>query len=283
MEKVITFAVLGDSAASGVGDADVNGVTRGWAYYLTQSFQHPMVYTNLSRPGAKSLEVLEVQLPSALLCKPDIAAVIVGGNDALRNGFSPSKLHQNLRQTISELRATGADVVLLQLHDPTRVVPLPGLLARVLRRRINAVNRVTQSLANEFGANVLQTRRISNIYDRKVWHVDRMHPSKFGHQLLAKHFRDILLEKDWNIAPIQIEPVQEISKVQSIKWMLRNGTPWFLKRSVDLFPAAILLMLAELFRPLAIRGESDLTNLYFADFQPQSIGDMQEVYEQRVS
>lgn len=283
MEKVITFAVLGDSAASGVGDADVNGVTRGWAYYLTQSFQHPMVYTNLSRPGAKSLEVLEVQLPSALLCKPDIAAVIVGGNDALRNGFSPSKLHQNLRQTISELRATGADVVLLQLHDPTRVVPLPGLLARVLRRRINAVNRVTQSLANEFGANVLQTRRISNIYDRKVWHVDRMHPSKFGHQLLAKHFRDILLEKDWNIAPIQIEPVQEISKVQSIKWMLRNGTPWFLKRSVDLFPAAILLMLAELFRPLAIRGESDLSNLYFADFQPQSIGDMQEVYEQRVS
>ena len=59
MERVITFAVLGDSAASGVGDADVNGVTRGWAYYLTQSFQDPIVYANLSRPGAKSLEVLE--------------------------------------------------------------------------------------------------------------------------------------------------------------------------------------------------------------------------------
>jgi len=48
MERVITFAVLGDSAASGVGDADVNGVTRGWAYYLTQSFQDPIVYANLS-------------------------------------------------------------------------------------------------------------------------------------------------------------------------------------------------------------------------------------------
>ena len=100
MERVITFAVLGDSAASGVGDADVNGITRGWAYYLTQSFQDPIVYANLSRPGAKSLEVLEVQLPSALLYKPDIAAVIVGGNDALRNGFSPSKLHENLQLTI---------------------------------------------------------------------------------------------------------------------------------------------------------------------------------------
>ena len=283
MDRVISFAVLGDSAASGVGDADVNGVNRGWAYYLTQSIEHPIVYTNLSRPGAKSLEVLEVQLPQALLCKPDIAAVIVGGNDALRNGFNPSKLHENLHQTISKLRALGSDVMLLQLHDPTKIVPLPGLLARVLRRRINAVNRVTQSLANEFGADVLQTRRINNIYDRKVWHVDRMHPSKFGHQLLAKHFRDILLQKDWNIAPIQIEPVQEVSKVQSIKWMLRNGTPWFLKRSVDLFPAAILLMVAEMLRPLIKRGESDLTNLYFADFQPQSIADLQEVYEERVS
>jgi hypothetical protein len=65
--------------------------------------------------------------------------------------------------------------------------------------------------------------------------------------------------------------------------MLRNGTPWFLKRSVDLFPAAILLMVAELLRPLVKRGESDLTNLYFADFQPQSISDLQEVYEERVS
>jgi lysophospholipase L1-like esterase len=283
MERAITFAVLGDSAASGIGDADVNGVNRGWAYYLTQSFHHPIVYWNLARPGAKSLEVLEFQLPNALLCKPEIAAVIVGGNDALRNGFSPSKLHENLQQTISQLRAIGTHVILLQLHDPTKIVPLPRLLARVLRRRINAVNRVTQSLANEFGADVLQTRRINNIYDRKVWHVDRMHPSKFGHQLLAKYFREILLQKDWSIAPIQIDGVKEISKVQSVKWMLRNGTPWFLKRSVDLFPAAMLLMLAELLRPIVRRGESDLSNLYFADFQPQSIAHLQEVYEERVS
>lgn len=283
MQRVVTFAVLGDSAASGVGDADKNGVNRGWGYYLTRSFSQPVVYANLSRPGAKSSEVLENQLPNALFYKPDIAAVIVGGNDALRNGFNPSKLHDNLRLTISELKAIGAHVVLLQLHDPTQIVPLPGLLARVLRRRINAVNRVTQSLANEFDADVLLTRRIHNIYDRKVWHVDRMHPSKFGHQLLATHFRDILIRREWDISPIEIETVKDISKAQSVKWMVRNGTPWFLKRSVDLFPAAILLMLAEVVRTVVRRGESDLSNLYFADFQPQSISDLQEVYEERVS
>jgi hypothetical protein len=32
--------------------------------------------------------------------------------------------------------------------------------------------------------------------------------------------------------------------------MLRNGTPWFLKRSVDLLPAAIILMFFEFARVL---------------------------------
>ena len=71
MERVITFAVLGDSAASGVGDAGPHGVNRGWAYYLTQSFMHPVVYSNLSRPGAQSIEVVEHQLPLALELEPD--------------------------------------------------------------------------------------------------------------------------------------------------------------------------------------------------------------------
>lgn len=283
MRAVANFVVLGDSAASGVGDSDHNGVTKGWSYYLAQQFRDPIVYVNFSRPGAKSLEVLEDQLPKALLYKPDIAAVIVGGNDALRNGFNPSKLHENLRKTISELRSAGAHVMLLQLHDPTKIVPLPTLLARVLRRRINAVNRVTLSVASELGADVLRTRTINDIYNRKIWHVDRMHPSRYGHQVLAQHFRNILLNKNFDIAPIELDEVKEVSRAQSIKWMIRNGTPWFLKRSLDLFPAALLLIVAEAFRSLIKRRESDLSNLYFADFQPQSIRELQEVYEDRVS
>lgn len=283
MRSIANFVVLGDSAASGVGDSDHNGVTKGWSYYLAKQFRDPIVYVNLSRPGAKSLEVLEDQLPKALLYKPDIAAVIVGGNDALRNGFNPSKLHENLRKTISELRSVGAHVMLLQLHDPTKIIPLPTLLARVLRRRINAVNRVTLSLASELGADVLRTRTINDIYNRKVWHVDRMHPSRYGHQVLAQHFREILVNKNYSIEPIEIDDVKEISKAQSVKWMIRNGTPWFLKRSIDLFPAAVILIVAEAFRIIFPRRKSDLSNVYFADFQPQSIRELQEVYEDRVS
>jgi len=283
MESVATFAILGDSAASGVGDSDKNGVTRGWGYYLAKHFQDPLVYINLSRPGAQSAEVLEDQLPKALIFKPDIAAVIVGGNDALRNGFDPNKLHQNLRATISELKKSGAEVLLLQLHDPTQIVPLPRLLARVLSRRINAVNRVIHSVGREFNAQILLTRSIQDIYERKVWHVDRMHPSKYGHQLMATHFREILLRRNWRIEPITIEETPATSKKSKMLWMLKNGTPWFFKRSFDLFPAALLLMSIEFFKMIFVRQANELGTMYYPEFSPQSHWDLQEVNEARVS
>jgi lysophospholipase L1-like esterase len=283
MERVATFAILGDSAASGVGDSDKNGVTKGWGYYLAKHFQDPLVYVNLSRPGAQSAEVLEDQLPRALMFKPDIAAVIVGGNDALRNGFDPNKLHQNLRATISELKRSGAEVLLLQLHDPTKVVPLPKLLAQVLTRRINAVNRVIHSIGREFNAQILLTRSIQDIYERRVWHIDRMHPSKYGHQIMATHFREILLRRNWKIDPIAIEETPATSKKASIAWMLRNGTPWFFKRSFDLFPAAIFLMSIEIFKTVFRRHADAIGTMYYPEFSPQSHWDLQEVNEARVS
>ena len=283
MERVATFAILGDSAASGVGDSDKNGVTRGWSYYLAKHFQDPLVYINLSRPGAQSAEVLQDQLPKALMFKPDIAAVIVGGNDALRNGFDPNKLHQNLRATISELKKSGAEVLLLQLHDPTRIVPLPKLLAQVLSRRVNAVNRVIHSVGREFNAQILMTRSIQDIYERKVWHIDRMHPSKYGHQIMATHFREILLRRNWKIDPIAIEETPITSKKSSIIWMLRNGTPWFFKRSFDLFPAALILMTVEFVKIIFKRHADELGTMYYPEFSPQSQWDLQEVNEERVS
>lgn len=283
MERVATFAILGDSAASGVGDSDVNGINKGWGYYLTKHFQDPLIYVNLSRPGAQSGEVLEVQLPKAMAHKPDIAAVIVGGNDALRNGFDPNRLHQNLRKTIAQLKEIGADVLLLQLHDPTKIVPLPRLLGRVLQRRINAVNSVTNSLAREFNAQILATRSIENIYDRQVWHIDRMHPSKYGHQLMAQHFRELLIRKNWNIAPIAIEETPKKPKKDSVLWMLRNGTPWFFKRSFDLFPAAMILMVLELFKIIFSFRRAEPATMYYPEFSPQSQSDLLEVSEARVS
>lgn len=245
MSQVTIFTVVGDSAASGVGDALPNGTTVGWSYYLAKSFEEPLVFLNASRPGAKSQEVLEDQIPKVLTHKPNICGVIVGGNDMLRNGFNPAKLHSNLRATLSELKQSGATALMLELHDPTKIVPMPKLLARVLNRRVDSVNQVTRSVANEFGAILVNTRNMSDIYRLENWHIDRMHPSKIGHQRLAAEFRNLLVQSGWNIGPVEVDQVVIKNRKESIIWMLRNGTPWFLKRSVDLLPAALFLMAVE--------------------------------------
>lgn len=282
MKSLATFVILGDSAAAGTGDADKNGTLRGWGYYLAQNFNQPLVYANLSRPGAQSAEVVNDQLPKALTLEPTLTAVIVGGNDALRNGFSPQLLRENLRQTLKQLREIGSEIILLQLHEPTKIAPLPKTLGTVLNRRINAVNTVIRAVGSEFGAQVLAVRDIPDVYDKNRWHIDRMHPSKYGHQILAQNFRTLLAPR-WDISPVQIDPVSARAKKDSLLWMLRNATPWFLKRSVDLLPAALILIVGEYFKILTGRNKDAQASIYFPEFVNHREYGLPQVHEARVS
>lgn len=282
MNSIATFVVLGDSAAAGTGDADANGALRGWSYYLARNFNQPLVYANLSRPGAQSTEVLLDQLPKALALDPTLTAVIVGGNDALRNGFSPELLHNNLRQVLQSLRENGSEIMLLQLHEPTQIAPLPKTLGVIINRRINSVNAVVRAVGAEFGAHILSARDIPDIYVRNRWHVDRMHPSKFGHQILAHNFREILFPR-WDISPIHIDPVVGRPKKDSLLWMLRHATPWFIKRSVDLLPVALILVIREYLKILTRRNTDVGATVYYPEFVNLREAKFPLVQEVRVS
>ena len=243
-----TFVVLGDSAAYGTGDEISAGVFRGWAGFLAEAFQDGCDYFNFSRPGAKSTEVLEKQLPKALREQPDICALIVGGNDLLRNGFDPLLLYKNLRNCCQQLMAMGSEVIMVELHDPNQLLRLPKLMSRVLNRRVAAVNAVYRKVALEFEIITIKTRKIGDVHNRSNWHIDRMHPGPAGHFMLARSVAEQLRRRGWAVSlPHKLDVVQK-SKAEKIKWLLRNGTPWFLKRSVDLLPAAVLLMAYELIK-----------------------------------
>ena len=243
-----TFVVLGDSAAYGTGDEISSGVFRGWAGFLAEAFQDGCDYFNFSRPGAKSTEVLEKQLPKALREQPDICALIVGGNDLLRNGFDPLLLYKNLRNCCQQLMAMGSEVIMVELHDPNQLLRLPKLMSRVLNRRVAAVNAVYRKVALEFEIITIKTRKIGDVHNRSNWHIDRMHPGPAGHFMLARSVAEQLRRRGWAVSlPHKLNVVQK-SKGDKIKWLLRNGTPWFLKRSVDLLPAAGLLMAYELIK-----------------------------------
>jgi lysophospholipase L1-like esterase len=240
-----TFVVLGDSAAYGTGDEIKAGQFRGWAGFLADAFQEGCDYFNYSRPGAKSNEVLTIQLPKALRQNPDICAVIVGGNDLLRNNFDPVLLYNNLRSCCQQLLAMGSEIIMVELHDPNQLLKLPKLMRQVLSRRVNAVNAVYRKVALEFEVVTVKTRAINNVHDRKNWHIDRMHPGPQGHFMLARDIANQLRKRGWAISlPYQLTLTYR-SRSEKITWLLRNATPWFFKRSFDLLPAAMILMTFE--------------------------------------
>lgn len=271
-----TFVVLGDSAAFGTGDEIYKGKFRGWAGFLADAFQDGCDYYNFSRPGAKSCEVLAMQLPKALRQNPDICAVIVGGNDMLRNGFDPIALYNNLRSCCQQLLAMGSEIIMVELHDPNKLLRLPKLMSRVLSRRVNAVNAVYRKVALEFEIVTIKTRAINDIHNLRNWHIDRMHPGPAGHFMLARNIAMQLRQRGWAISlPYELS-VTHKSRAEKIKWMLRNGTPWFLKRSVDLLPAALILMAFEMGRVIfekinPDKKASDLPFLSQIEQDPQKI------------
>lgn len=282
MNEPLTFAIIGDSAASGVGDSDSQGNYFGWGYHLAQAFTEPLVYINASRPGAQSNEVLHDQLPKVLIHQPELVAVIVGGNDLLRNGFSPQVFEDNLNETLAHIEKLGATSMLLELHDPTQIVPMPRLVARVCRRRVNAVNQSTRKLARRYSSVLLETRSLDGIYQREKWHVDRMHPSKMGHQFIADNFAHLLRMRGFEIGNVKFSASNNRSRKDSIIWMLKNGTPWFLKRSLDLLPAILFLSITELIHIARFGRDSESAEVFFPEFLPQQMSH-KHLQKERVS
>lgn len=283
MDQPLTFAIIGDSAASGVGDSDNRGNHFGWGYHLAQAFAEPIIYINASRPGAQSKEVYEEQLPKILIHNPELVAVIVGGNDLLRNGFSPEVFEENLNATLREIEKIGATSMLLELHDPTVIVPMPRLVARVCRRRVNAVNRITHKMAHRYSSILLETRSLEDIYNKSKWHVDRMHPSRLGHQFIADNYAHLLRKRGFFVDPVRFTRTNNRSRKDSIIWMLKNGTPWFLKRSVDLLPAILYLMVVETIYIIRHRNDQPQADIYFPQFARVANNSPESTRKERVS
>jgi lysophospholipase L1-like esterase len=246
----LTFAVIGDSAAFGTGDSAPDGTFRGWTYYLAHSFKDECGYFNFARPGAKSEEVSSLQLDKAKALLPDICAVVAGGNDLLRNGFCPQKLYRNLQRTCKELMEIGSEVIMIELHDPNELLRIPKIVKRILRKRVEAVNEVYRKIAEEFGVVLIKTREIPDVHNLKNWHIDRMHPGERGHKLLAREVAIQLKNRGWLVSLPETEEFAIREKSVQIKWLIANGLPWFLKRSVDLLPVVLFLTVIEFFKIL---------------------------------
>ena len=242
---VKTLVVIGDSVGYGIGDEDTEHPHKGVGNFLSQALVNVTSYYNYSRPGARMREVFEVQLPKALTHDPDVVLLIAGGNDILRQNFDPTDIYWAMYGIITTLKDKGVQVLTMKLHDPNRKIRLPKRLARLLNERVEMLNYVIDDVSNLLAAKCLDVRQINITYDKSMWHVDRMHPSRFGYHVLAQHFANLLSDDGHEIREVDVPIVRVRSRQENVRWMLRMGLPWFLKRCKDLFPGVGYLLIME--------------------------------------
>ena len=228
-----------------------DGSWRGWAPILATALGARL--HNIARSGAQTTDVVTGQLPRALDLRPDIAAVLVGTNDTLRSPFDPSRVARNLERAVSALRASGAEVLTIRLPDPGRMFGLPGPLARPLARRMRDLNAAADLVAARRHNTVhFDAAADPSSYDRRMWSVDRLHPSERGHRFLACSFFDLLAARLGTGIGTRPDPAPSSpppTRAAQAWWMATQGTRWMIRRSTDLLPGLLRLAYAEICAP----------------------------------
>lgn len=242
-----TVVALGDSSVYGVGDCGnkTAGSELGWTGRLAHDLNAGK-YINLSRNGARAQDVWQSQLAAAVAARPDLVLICIGGNDALRNNFKPVQVAKYLYLTISNLQATGAVVAILGLHDPSLIAPAPKIIKNILRTRVLQINAALRWVSDQTSATLIETIDRPEIYERKFWHIDRMHPGPIGHQYISDLVRRTLSLPRRSGKKIQHET--ELDRKAKAIWLITNGFKWLARRSIDLLPAMLFLVGRELIK-----------------------------------
>ena len=243
-----SLVVLGDSTAVGLGDPLPGGRWRGVGPLLAEALSDTVAVrlTNLSLAGARMADVRRTQLPEGLLAQPDVVVIIVGMNDTLRADFDPVGMHEDLDHVVSTFKQAGAVVLTVTFHDHSKVFRLPGALSRALRSRIEQLNSVITTVATRRGAGCLDISGLDGTYDMAAWSVDRLHPSELGHRMLALGFSELLTGFGCRIPnPVSLvcSGGAKVGLLGHIAWLILKGIPFLWRRSRDLMPHAIMIVM----------------------------------------
>ena len=243
---------LGDSSVFGVGDHGdaIPSVGAGWAGRLAHDLTAGN-FINVAKNGARARHITKHQLNAAHAFRPDLALVCIGTNDVLRGDFSPEEIKNSLITVIETLTENNAVIILLGLPDPISTAPGPLALRKILSARVALINEIYIELSERENVVLVPTWDSKIAHERRMWHVDRMHPSAIGHQLIADLVRRKLALPRRSAKKLSTSI--NMSKKFELYWLITNGAKWFAKRSVDLVPALIWLMVSENIRTLKAR------------------------------
>ena len=180
----LRFLVLGDSLAFGTGaarQADTLGAR------LTRALEesgHPVSLTVVAVPGATSLD-LAAQVRRA--APADLAMLVIGANDLTRQ-VPPTTAADALAAAVRELRARGAEVLVVPTPDLSSVAWVPPALRPLVAAVSDGLRSRQTAVAEAAGAVVAPvSAELSRAFEPgpALFSTDRFHPSSAGYALVA--------------------------------------------------------------------------------------------------
>jgi lysophospholipase L1-like esterase len=185
--KPINLVILGDSTAAGYGvhrPRETPGAL--FATGISRRLRRPVRLHRLAVVGSISAG-LPYQVDAALEYAPDIAIILIGGNDVTHaSGFPAAVRH--LADTVRRLRAAGCRVVVGTCPDIGAIQPIkPPLrwLARRWSRQLAAAQTV--AVVEAGGRTVSLGNLLGPMFeaDPRMFASDRFHPSATGYARAA--------------------------------------------------------------------------------------------------
>ncbi len=181
--KPISFTVLGDSSAVGLGverATQTPGVLIAAA--LAELAERPVRLTRLAVSGARSPQ-LDAQVDAALEEHPDVALIMIGAND-VTSRTRPAVSVRHLGDAVRRLTAAGAEVVVGTCPDLGTIRPIRQPL-RILARRWSRQMAAAQTIAVvEAGGRTVSLGSVLGptfASDRDMFSRDEFHPSAEGY------------------------------------------------------------------------------------------------------
>lgn len=173
----VRYVALGDSVTSGEGLA----ATETYPSLLAELWRGTgcdVELSNVATTGYKSEDVLIVEMPPALEFRPTVATLMVGGND-VANGISIEAYRDNVRQILTTLADSGAEIVTISMQywDRTPFAEGYGDPAELAAQR-TAFNEVLVEEGEAVGATYVD---LSDVFEEQVqqemWQQDLLHPT----------------------------------------------------------------------------------------------------------
>lgn len=235
--KFTRFIVCGDSFSEGMSDEIVSGQYRGWADRMADvlAAQSPeFTYANFAIRGKLIHQVASDQVPIALAFVTGAETLFsfhAGANDVLRPNYKPEIALPLYAQTVRNIAASGATVLLFTVLERT---DRTGRTADLWASRFGEFNKNVRAVAKEVGAIVADANEEGLLSDRRFLADDRLHLNEIGHDRVAQ---GILEKLELPYAVNWREPLPKAPKMSqrrryksNFAWLLTFFFPWVWRR-----------------------------------------------------